>query len=313
MRALRGCPNIALVEPTMWGHPKDGDRMQLLGKPLADTLCASMAPSIKNVHDHLGRPPGLGVLLVGEDPASAVYVRHKERRAIATGLKSWVIRLPADASQRQVDDAVHALNANAAVDAFIVQLPLPAHLDATRVVSLIHPDKDADGLHPLNMGRLVAGIAGPRPCTPAGVMALLSHANVQIEGAHATVVGRSTIVGKPMALLLLQAHATVTICHSRSRTVQEEVARADIVVAAVGKPEMIRGAWIKPGATVIDVGINRAGTRLVGDVEFAAAAVRAKAITPVPGGVGPMTIAMLLHNTVQAALRLAPSVIRPGG
>ncbi len=279
--------------------------IRLDGKALADHVCQRLALHAAAFAKHRGRPIGLAVILVGDDAASAVYVRNKERRAQSMGLRSKVLRLPGAASQAQVIEAVQQLNADAEIDGFLVQLPLPVGIDAAVVTSHIDPDKDADGLHPLNMGRLMAGVPAPRPCTPAGVMALIASAQLLLAGKRAVVVGRSAIVGKPMAMLLLEAHATVTICHSRSQDLAEEVGRADLVVAAVGKPHLVRGGWIKEGATVIDVGINRVNGKLVGDVAYDEAALRAHAITPVPGGVGPMTIAMLAYNTVQAAYRKA--------
>lgn len=272
------------------------------GKYVAEQFRESLRPRIAGVIAQRGYAPGLAVLLVGDDPASHVYVRNKEKAAINIGMVSRIVRLPHTASQHQVEAAVDALNADSHIDAFIVQLPLPKGLDEAAILQRVHPDKDADGLHPHNLGRLLCGIPGPRPCTPAGVMALLAHAGVSLVGKRAVVVGRSNIVGKPMGLLLLAAHATVTLCHSRTQHLQEEIMRADVVIGAVGIPEMIKGAWIARGAAVIDVGINRRddGT-LVGDVEFAAAAQRASVITPVPGGVGPMTIAMLMGNCVEMA------------
>ena len=225
----------------------------------------------------------------------------KSARAQQVGLVSKVVRLPQAATQAQVEAAVDALNADPTIDGFLVQLPLPKGLDEAAITQRILPSKDADGLHPANMGLLMAGLPAPRPCTPAGVMELLKVAKTPLQGAHAVVLGRSNIVGKPMALLLLEQHATVTICHSRTADLAAEVARANVVVAAVGRPELVRGAWIAPGATVVDVGINRVDGKLVGDVQYAEAAARAAAITPVPGGVGPMTIAMLIANAVHGA------------
>lgn len=272
------------------------------GKQLAEHVRNSLRSRIVAVTQRRGFAPGLAVLLVGDDPASHVYVRNKEKAALGMGMVSRVVRLPHDATQYQVEVAVDALNADPHIDAFIVQLPLPKGLDEAAILQRVHPDKDADGLHPHNLGRLLCGISGPRPCTPAGVMALLEHGGVALAGKRAVVVGRSNIVGKPMALMLLAAHATVTVCHSRTRDVAEEIMRADVVVGAVGIPNMIKGAWIAPGAAVIDVGINRgADGRLVGDVEYAVASERASVITPVPGGVGPMTIAMLMRNCVEMA------------
>ncbi len=273
------------------------------GKALARDIRAQLKLDIEALVPKLGRAPGLAVVLVGDDPASATYVGNKEKAAAEIGMAGKVLRMPADASQASIIAAVEGLNADPTIDGMIVQLPLPKGIDEAAVLGRIDPDKDADGLHPMNLGRLVAGIPGPRPCTPVGVMRLLELAGAKIEGARAVVVGRSEIVGKPMAFLLLERHATVTICHSRTVGLDEEVRRADIVVAAVGKPALVKGSWIKEGAIVIDVGTNRVNGKLVGDVEFAEAAKRARAITPVPGGVGPMTIAGLLANTVAAARR----------
>jgi methylenetetrahydrofolate dehydrogenase (NADP+)/methenyltetrahydrofolate cyclohydrolase len=253
-----------------------------------------------------GVVPGLAVVLVGEDPASQVYVRGKTKACQEAAVRVFDHALPATTSQGELLDLVAGLNADPAVHGILVQLPLPAHIDASRVVSAVDPDKDVDGFHPVNVGRLWSGRPGFVPCTPAGVMRLLAEAGAPLRGARAVVIGRSILVGKPMAALLLSADATVTICHSRTGVLEGEVARADVVVAALGRAEAVRGSWIKSGAFVIDVGINR-GTdgKLVGDVEFAAAAERAAAITPVPGGVGPMTIAMLVSATVDAASRRA--------
>ena len=273
------------------------------GKALGLSIRGHLVDRVATVTERLGRPPGLGVILVGEDAASQVYVRNKEKAALKAGMKSEIVRLAADATQEEVEAAVDAMNADETIDGFLVQLPLPKGLDESTVTDRISPEKDADGLHPTNLGRLMAGIDAPRPCTPSGCIELLKEAGVELEGAHAVVVGRSTIVGKPMALLLLGENATVTVCHSRTRDLAEQVAAADVVVAAVGRPELIRGEWIKPGAAVIDVGINRVDGKLIGDVDFAGACERAAAVTPVPGGVGPMTVALLLRNTVDAAER----------
>jgi len=249
-----------------------------------------------------GVTPCLAVVLVGEDPASQVYVRSKGRRAAECGIATRDHRLPANTSTAALLALVRVLNDDAAVDGILVQLPLPAGIDAEAVLLTIDPRKDVDGFHPENLGRLMVGRPRFVPCTPQGCMRLLAAAGAELRGRRALVVGRSTIVGKPMAHLLLQADATVTIAHSRTQDLAREVSRAEIVIAAVGRPEMIRGEWIAPGATVIDVGINRSASgELVGDVEFAAARARARAITPVPGGVGPMTIACLLRNCVDAA------------
>ena len=246
--------------------------------------------------------PALAVVLVGEDPASAVYVRNKDRAAQQAGLTARTIRLPADTTEPDLLAVVAALNADPEIDGILVQLPLPPHLRARAVIEAIDPAKDVDGFHPINVGRLSDGLVTLAPCTPSGVMKLLAAAGVKLPGARALVLGRSTIVGRPMAALLLAADATVTVAHSRTRDLAAECRRADVLIAAVGKPELVRGDWIGPGATVIDVGINRLPDgRLVGDVAFDEAAAIAGAITPVPGGVGPMTIACLLENTVAAA------------
>ena len=249
-----------------------------------------------------GRHPGLEVVLVGEDPASQVYVGSKEKAAGTVGIRGAVHRLPASTSQADLLALIARLNADTNVDGILVQLPLPKHLDALAVVDAIDPAKDVDGLHPMNAGYLWVGRKGLRPCTPAGSMRLLAHTGVELEGARAIVVGRSNLVGKPIAAMLLEQNATVVLAHSRTADLAARVAEADVVIAAVGKAELVRGAWIKEGAVVIDVGINRTPeNKLIGDVEYAAAAERASWITPVPGGVGPMTIAMLLSNTVDAA------------
>ena len=246
------------------------------------------------------RPPGLVTILVGEDPASKVYVGRKQRLCKEAGMHSESAELPADVSAAELKATIERYNADEQIDGILVQLPLPSHLNSDEIIAGIDPAKDVDGLHPVNQGALVAGTPKMIPCTPAGCMDLLDSMCAELSGKRAVVVGRSVLVGKPIALLLLQRHATVTICHSRTTDLADEIGRADIVVAAVGVPEMIRGEWVKPGAIVIDVGINRVDGKLIGDVEFKAAAKRAGHITPVPGGVGPMTVAMLLSNTVKA-------------
>ncbi|MFN7176655.1 MAG: bifunctional methylenetetrahydrofolate dehydrogenase/methenyltetrahydrofolate cyclohydrolase FolD [Thermaurantiacus sp.] len=256
------------------------------------------------------RPPALAVVLVGEDPASQVYVRSKGKACREAGIASVEHRLPETAPEAALLDLVAALNADAAVDGILVQLPLPPHMDASAVIAAIDPRKDVDGFHPENAGRLAAGLDGFVPCTPLGCLRLLEAVLGDLSGRDALVIGRSTIVGRPMASLLVNASATVTIAHSKTRDLPAVCRRSEIVVAAVGRPEMVRGDWLMPGATVIDVGINRlanadGGSRLVGDVAFDEAVAVAGAITPVPGGVGPMTIACLLQNTVRAA-ELAP-------
>jgi methylenetetrahydrofolate dehydrogenase (NADP+)/methenyltetrahydrofolate cyclohydrolase len=250
--------------------------------------------------------PGLAVVLVGDDPASRVYVTMKEKACAEAGIFSDEHKLPAETSEAQLLELVAQLNADERIDGILVQLPLPGHIDESNVLEAISPKKDVDGFHPYNVGRLATGNPLFKPCTPYGVMKMLEHTGVDLTGADVVVVGRSNIVGKPVALMCLAQHATVTICHSRTRDLAQRVKAADVVIAAVGRPEMIKGEWIKPGATVIDVGINRVGEKkLVGDVEFAAASEKAAAITPVPGGVGPMTIAMLLQNTLESAKRRA--------
>lgn len=265
-------------------------------------LAASLREEIREQAAARRRPPGLAVILVGRDPASEVYVRHKRRDCEEVGFRSFAYDLPASTTQAELLARIDALNQDPDVDGILVQLPLPPALDATAVIERIRPDKDVDGFHPYNIGRLAQRIPGLRPCTPFGVIRLLESIGETFKGRDAVVVGASNIVGRPMALELLLAGATVTVCHRFTADLAAQVARADILVAAVGKPGLIRGEWIKPGATVIDVGINRREDgRLTGDVEFAAAAQRAAWITPVPGGVGPMTRAMLLVNTLSAA------------
>ena len=249
-----------------------------------------------------GITPGLAVVLVGDDPASQIYVRSKTAACAQAGITTFDHRLPAATSDGELLGLVASLNSDPAVDGILIQLPLPAGIDARRVLFAVDPRKDVDGIHPENVGRLLMGEPRFVACTPFGVMKLIEEARLPLAGAQAVVVGRSNMVGKPMAALLLAADATVTVCHSKTRDLAATVGRADLLVAAVGRPEMIRGDWVKPGAVVIDVGINRtAAGKLLGDVEYAPAAARAAAITPVPGGVGPMTIAMLLANTVTAA------------
>jgi methylenetetrahydrofolate dehydrogenase (NADP+) / methenyltetrahydrofolate cyclohydrolase len=270
------------------------------GKAVAAALRARLAERIAS----LPFRPGLAVVLVGKDPASAIYVRAKDRAARAAGIAANTICLPADTSEEALIAQIATLNADPAVDGILLQLPLPAHIAPRAVIETIDPDKDVDGFHPLNVGRLATGQPRVIPCTPAGIMKLLAAAQSPLEGARALVLGRSTIVGRPMAALLLGANATVTLAHSRTHELAAECRRADIIVAAVGRPEMVRGDWIARGATVIDVGVNRlADGKLVGDVAFAEAVAVAGAITPVPGGVGPMTIACLLDNTLSLALR----------
>ena len=281
------------------------------GKAIAADVRATVALQVAALKASDNPTPGLAVVLVGEDPASQIYVRNKGKQTVAAGMQSFEYKLPAETSQDDLLMRVAALNADPAVHGILVQMPLPGHLDENAVVNAIDPDKDVDGLHPVNAGRLSLGEDGLAPCTPQGCMILLGRAGATLEGATAVVIGRSKLVGKPMAQLLLGANATVTMAHSRTRNLADVCRGADILVAAVGRPEMVRGGWIKPGATVIDVGMNRLDApdggkaKLVGDVAFDEAAGVARAITPVPGGVGPMTIACLLSNTVTAACRQA--------
>lgn len=287
------------------------------GKAFAAGLRGRVAALVGPFREATGRAPGLAVVLVGEDPASQVYVRSKHKATVEAGMESFEHRLPADATQDQLLALVRQLNEDDRVDGILVQLPLPAPLDEQQVIATIDPDKDVDGFHVVNAGRLSVGQPGYVPCTPLGCLMLLKDRLGDLSGLNAVVIGRSNIVGKPMAQLLLAESCTVTVAHSRTRDLPEVVRRADIVVAAVGRPEMVRGDWIKPGAVVIDVGINRvpgaeAGkARLVGDVAYAEAAAVASAVTPVPGGVGPMTIAVLLRNTLVAAHRRAGIALAP--
>ncbi|MCW3069565.1 MAG: folD [Solirubrobacterales bacterium] len=280
------------------------------GKAIAARVRAGVAGEAEAFQREVGRSPGLATVLVGEDPASAIYVGAKQRACLEVGMVPFDRRLPAQASFEQVAEELERLNADAAVDGILLQLPVPEPLDGPALTAMIDPNKDVDGLTPVNVGLLSLGRPGLRPCTPAGVMELLADTGAQLEGAEAVVVGRSNLFGKPMSQLLLAANATVTVCHSRTRDLAEVCARADILIAAVGRPRLIGKDFVKPGAVVIDVGMNRltpeqAGNSsgLVGDVDFAAVEPIASAITPVPGGVGPMTIALLLRNTLQAARR----------
>ncbi|SFS05935.1 bifunctional methylenetetrahydrofolate dehydrogenase/methenyltetrahydrofolate cyclohydrolase FolD [Sphingomonas jatrophae] len=280
------------------------------GKAVAASLRERIADDVADFAASAGRVPGLAVVLVGDDAASAVYVRNKAAACAAAGIAGHEHRLPADTSEEALLAVVLGLNADPSVDGILVQLPLPPQIDASRILAAISADKDVDGFHATNAGRLATGLPGFVPCTPLGCLHLIRSVGPDLRGAEAVVIGRSNIVGKPMAALLLGADCTVTIAHSRTRDLPEVARRADILVAAVGRPEMVRGDWVKPGAIVIDVGINRIAstpgrTKLVGDVHFAEASAVARAITPVPGGVGPMTIAMLLANTLEAARRHA--------
>ena len=278
------------------------------GKAAAAALRARVALEVAKFRVAKGRAPGLAVVLVGEDPASTVYVRSKGKATIEAGMQSFEHKLPAEISEGKLIDLIEELNTDPAVDGILVQLPLPDHNDPNQVITAIDPDKDVDGFHPINAGRLAIGLPGFIPCTPLGCLKLLKAELGELGGKNAVVIGRSNIVGKPMAMLLLAEHCTVTIAHSRTRDLPEVVRKADIVVAAVGRPGMIQGDWLKSGATVIDVGINRVAgeggnSHLTGDVDFASASEVAGAVTPVPGGVGPMTIACLIRNTVVSAAR----------
>ncbi|GAA4766583.1 bifunctional methylenetetrahydrofolate dehydrogenase/methenyltetrahydrofolate cyclohydrolase FolD [Stakelama sediminis] len=282
------------------------------GKAFALGLRARVGELAAAFRGSAGRPAGLAVVLVGDDPASNVYVRSKGKATIAANMESFEHRLPAETSQDDLLALVERLNADDRVDGILVQLPLPAHIDAQTIITRISPDKDVDGFHPVNAGRLMTGLPGFVPCTPLGCLMLLEDQLGDLSGLDAVVIGRSNIVGKPMAALLTAKSATVTIAHSRTRDLSSVVRRADIIVAAVGRADFVKGEWIKPGATVIDVGINRTDEGLVGDVDFDGAASVAGAITPVPGGVGPMTIACLLRNTLVAAHRNAGVALEEG-
>ena len=279
---------------------------RLDGKKLAQTMQQQLAEEVAADQRQGQRPPGLAVIMVGDNPASAAYVRNKEKACERVGIASFGKHLPADSTQADIAQLIQALNQDERVDGILIQLPLPGHLDAVALLNQIDPAKDADGLHPENMGRLVRGETGLRSCTPAGVMAVLQAYDIPLEGKRAVVLGRSILVGKPMALMLLEANATVTIAHSRTPDLTELCRQADILIAAVGRPKLITADWVKPGATVIDVGINRiqnpdtGKAQLVGDIDFEQVAPIAGALTPVPGGIGPMTVTMLLHNTVRS-------------
>jgi methylenetetrahydrofolate dehydrogenase (NADP+)/methenyltetrahydrofolate cyclohydrolase len=272
------------------------------GKAVAASVRAEVAAEASAFRARTGVTPGLATVLVGDNSASATYVRNKRKACADAGIESLAHELPATTTQEELLALVRQLNDRRETHGILVQLPLPDHIDENAVVDAIDPEKDVDGLHPWNQARLILGRPGLRPCTPLGIMRLIDTTGVEIKGARAVVVGRSSLVGKPVAFLLLERHATLTICHSRTRDLAAEVAQADILVAAIGRAQHVRGAWVRPGSVVIDVGINRtAEGRLVGDVEFETAKDRAGFITPVPGGVGPMTVAMLLKNTLTAA------------
>jgi len=278
------------------------------GKTLAQKIQAELMQQIQTAQAQTGRAPGLAVLMVGDNPASAAYVRNKERSCANVGIESFGQHLPATTTQAELEAIIQSLNDDPRVDGILVQLPLPDHLDAVALLNQIHPDKDADGLHPVNLGRLLRGEPGLRSCTPAGVMRLLQEYAIDPAGKHAVVIGRSILVGKPQAMMLLEANATVTIAHSKTPDLAAIARQADILIPAVGRPNLITGDMVKPGAVVVDVGINRIAlpdgkSRLVGDVDFESVSPVAAFLAPVPGGVGPMTVATLLQNTVQSYLQ----------
>ncbi len=270
------------------------------GKKVSAEVKGRITAEAKALKQKTGKSPGLAVVLVGDDPASSVYVRNKKKTCQQVGFRSFEHHLPADTSQEKLLALVQDLNRNDHVNGILVQLPLPGHIDSEKVLEAVDPAKDVDGFHPENVGRLVGGNAILKPCTPAGIIELLDRYKVKIEGKNAVVLGRSNIVGKPAAFLLLHRHATVTICHSRTKDLAAVARTADILIAAIGKPRFVTADMIQDGAVVIDVGINRVDGKLVGDVDFESVEKKASLITPVPGGVGPMTIAMLMANTLQA-------------
>ena len=279
------------------------------GKAIAEAMRQRIGAAVAELITSHGLKPGLAVVLLGEDPASKVYVANKARQTLEAGMNSWEHRLASETSEAELLAIVDQLNRDPAVHGILVQLPLPRHIDANKVLNSVDPAKDVDGFHPINAGRLATGQDALAPCTPVGSVMLAKHALGKLEGLHAVVIGRSNIVGKPVAQLLLQENCTVTIAHSKTRDLPAVVRLADLVIAAAGRPDLVQGDWLKPGACVIDVGINRiirdGKAWLVGDCDYASCAAVAGSITPVPGGVGPMTIACLLHNTVRAACRNA--------
>jgi methylenetetrahydrofolate dehydrogenase (NADP+)/methenyltetrahydrofolate cyclohydrolase len=279
------------------------------GKAISAQIKAELAEKVKNLQREKDITPALAVVLVGEDPASKVYVGQKEKACVELGVFSQKHVLPADVSEEKLLDLVKTLNKDREIDGILVQLPLPGHIDENKVIETIAPEKDVDGFHPVNVGKMVIGMPGFKPCTPHGVMVLLERSGVDPAGKEAVVIGRSNIVGKPVALMLLQKSATVTICHSKTKNLTEVCRRADILVVATGRPNTVTADMVKDGVVVIDVGVNRLGTgNLVGDVDFDGVEPKASAITPVPGGVGPMTIAMLMLNTVESAKRRAGTI-----
>ena len=275
------------------------------GKLVSSKIREKLAGEIDAFRSEYGFGPGLAVVIVGNDPASLVYVRNKKRACEQVGINSYEVALPEDVSEAELLECIARLNADNSVNGILVQLPLPKHISEEKVINTIDPDKDVDAFHPINVGKIMIGNYTFLPCTPAGIIDLLDYYNIDVSSKKCVVLGRSNIVGKPMAQLLIQRNGTVTVCHSRTKDIESEISTADILVVAIGKPEFVKGSMLKPGAVVIDVGINRLSDgRLVGDVDFAGASEVASYITPVPGGVGPMTITTLLKNTLQAA-RLA--------
>lgn len=272
------------------------------GKKLAQTIRDDLAKKVASLKEK-NIVPGIAVILVGNDDASTIYVRNKRKACAKTGIESFSYDLHSNTSHEKIVELIGQLNKNPKVHGILVQLPLPSQINEELIIEAIDPKKDVDGFHPVNMGKLLIGLKGFRPSTPLGILALIDSINYNLKGKHAVILGRSRIVGKPAALMLLERHATVTICHSRTKNLDEIVRSADVLIAAIGSPKIVKGDWVKKGAVVIDVGINRLDDgSLIGDVEFETAAKNASAITPVPGGVGPMTIAMLLKNTVEAAM-----------
>lgn len=279
----------------------------LNGKEVSNLVCNKLAKEIEKIKSEGKRVPGLAVVLVGDDPASHAYVKNKEKKSEAIGLYSEVHKLPKESTEEEVIEKVISLNNSSKIDGIIVQLPLPKHIDTKNVINSLDPKKDADGLHPANLGKLLSGEECLTPCTPKGIMEILNHYSVKLEGKNAVVIGRSNLVGKPIALLLQQKNATITMTHSRTKDIEKVVAKADIVIAAIGKAHFVTSSWIKKGAVVVDVGINRieldGKSKLVGDVDFDSVSSVCSSITPVPGGVGPMTVAMLMQNTIEAYKR----------
>lgn len=296
---------IDLIANNSYFTPHGNSIMALLidGKTIAGKIRGEIAVEVNRLESQ-GIKPGLAVVLVGDNPASKVYVSMKEKACRDVGIFSEEYKLPGNTSEKELVDLINSLNVNDDIHGILVQLPLPKHINESKIVEAISPNKDVDGFHPYNVGRLITGKPVFQPCTPYGIMVMLKESGIDLTGKEVVVVGRSNIVGKPVAFMCLQQHATVTLCHSKTRNLPDKIKMADVLIAAVGKPEMIKGDWIKEGAVVIDVGVNRLEDgKLVGDVEFSVASRRASHITPVPGGVGPMTITMLLYNTLQSAKR----------